>query len=996
MNKNHEINRLTEAIELCLEGGSSELPADLLASQYAAECSDINSRLAMIATMIDSGGDMEALQVAEAEPRLVERAIMLSFGGEDDWKEYCRDHDYELSPDIDVDILEDLEKIYERKISPKHPLYKDYRAAVRSRDEAAAYELIKIIIKLNPSDDNAQREFDRIEHKLVVELLGELEKLVVSKDERSLFESLNTLEKTQRHSDYENAPIYREAASLRKEIRRKRATAEIPAELEQLVKELEAGGDWQKAAKMHAKVAAKIDEFGIVLTPEQQGIHQETKSQIDTLRASAERSAKISAATRGMLRIAEDVELTALTPNGLTTEYAEKKLEELLRYDKGMRGLRADLQSGDRSRVAASRDQLDQVLLRHYRAKRARTITYISIASLVLIMVAAYGWLAMQAADRGKLLTKLQENGQSKALAKQVSSLRKSNSVLLHFPNVTAQMAISDQWISGVQATSEQVSQQLESLEGQSKTEFVGMSVVDVYAQMAEIDDLVAKLPADIRSEFDARLTLISNNVEQHLARYQKAMANQAEGLLVEIEHLFTDDNSSTSAAASGEILKNALESLQPYIAMTKHEAKELHLPVSVETRVDDASVRLSELLGRVDASLEAQDALFNTMSIEGVYKAILELSELDFEEAKKAQRVVDAGLPNEDLIRSEILFCGDMQALKVAMKMNLDKLLVPSMVLNNDILTLSRLNNNSSLIGFDQFKLTYLPTKISKIRYSEGQLKTLVNRGAIEWTGEKVVTSFKTRSGAPAFNKKKYDSNNGFHVGEIGNSSVGELIDNLRLDKLTEQDGNDMRFKRSLVALIDTVHLSEAPILAKAYILNQLFGLMNGRKHEWGLHIVPVLLDDMQAARDLDQVFPLEASDWLYLELNRGDRKAARLKGVEDKWRDYFMNCKGRNYYGQLRVRQSLYYEGLRSPIRVAGVVSELGIAKLAQSRSFRIVLGLCLDGEKEPYLSIIGQTSPKQNTLSLPANILMMSPLYSMEISSADKMEAIMEIHK
>jgi hypothetical protein len=58
--------------------------------------------------------------------------------------------------------------------------------------------------------------------------------------------------------------------------------------------------------------------------------------------------------------------------------------------------------------------------------------------------------------------------------------------------------------------------------------------------------------------------------------------------------------------------------------------------------------------------------------------------------------------------------------------------------------------------------------------------------------------------------------------------------------------------------------------------------------------------------------------------------------------------------------------------------------------------VLGLCLDEEKEPYLSIIGQTSPKQNTLSLPANILMMSPLYSMEISSANKMKAIMEIHK
>ena len=95
--------------------------------------------------------------------------------------------------------------------------------------------------------------------------------------------------------------------------------------------------------------------------------------------------------------------------------------------------------------------------------------------------------------------------------------------------------------------------------------------------------------------------------------------------------------------------------------------------------------------------------------------------------------------------------------------------------------------------------------------------------------------------------------------------------------------------------------------------------------------------------------------------------------------------------------MRQSLFHKGLRSPIKLAGVVTEPGDTQLAESSAFRIILGFCLDDDgKRAKLRMLGQTEPGQDTLPLPDNILMLSPLYAMDISSIEEVQAVLKMHE
>ena len=63
--KDHELKKLIEAIQSYLDGGVVAIPSEVVALEYARECQQINDRLAKIGEMIQSGGELEALQIAE-------------------------------------------------------------------------------------------------------------------------------------------------------------------------------------------------------------------------------------------------------------------------------------------------------------------------------------------------------------------------------------------------------------------------------------------------------------------------------------------------------------------------------------------------------------------------------------------------------------------------------------------------------------------------------------------------------------------------------------------------------------------------------------------------------------------------------------------------------------------------------------------------------------------------------------------------------------------
>ena len=143
---------LIDSIRCLLDDRASSVSAEILAHEYAKQCRESNERLSKIGLMLESGGEIQALQLAEQPPRVVDLALALSFGGETAWQDFCRNHGHEVAPLVDARTLEALLGIQDKGLAPNHPLYKDYRTAISKRDDDRALDLIRVISRMNPGD----------------------------------------------------------------------------------------------------------------------------------------------------------------------------------------------------------------------------------------------------------------------------------------------------------------------------------------------------------------------------------------------------------------------------------------------------------------------------------------------------------------------------------------------------------------------------------------------------------------------------------------------------------------------------------------------------------------------------------------------------------------------------------------------------------------------------------------------------------------------------
>ncbi|MFM9166913.1 MAG: hypothetical protein ACKOQ9_01100, partial [Verrucomicrobiota bacterium] len=142
--------RLIARIRLQLELGTPDLESRSLAAEYASLCSRVRERLEQCATLIGAGDDHAAFQAAEADPDLLGLCAHLSFSDADRWHGFCREHGLPAGFPLDDRHLLAVEGLYGRAIGESHPLYRDYRDAIRRRDEERALEVLRSIVRINP------------------------------------------------------------------------------------------------------------------------------------------------------------------------------------------------------------------------------------------------------------------------------------------------------------------------------------------------------------------------------------------------------------------------------------------------------------------------------------------------------------------------------------------------------------------------------------------------------------------------------------------------------------------------------------------------------------------------------------------------------------------------------------------------------------------------------------------------------------------------------
>ena len=166
---------------------ASEMQKRSVAMEYYKLCSQAEAQLEHCVALIKAGRDYPALQVAESSD-LLDMLNVLMFPELEQWRSYCGAESLPVPSPFNDSQIELVSSLYSKGVSQNHPLYRDYRRAMRMRRYDEALAVIKTISKINSYDAEARRECDRLRKKVTDAKLALLERALAKEDVQGISE----------------------------------------------------------------------------------------------------------------------------------------------------------------------------------------------------------------------------------------------------------------------------------------------------------------------------------------------------------------------------------------------------------------------------------------------------------------------------------------------------------------------------------------------------------------------------------------------------------------------------------------------------------------------------------------------------------------------------------------------------------------------------------------------------------------------------------------
>src|SRR5437868_12218145 len=107
-----EIERLIRRISDVLQPGGNPDPAPRLADDFANACHAANLRLQQCEAMIRANDRLQAIQLAETAPNLLDLIALLEFPNAMDWRAFCQKNALPVAERIDPRAVESLTQCY--------------------------------------------------------------------------------------------------------------------------------------------------------------------------------------------------------------------------------------------------------------------------------------------------------------------------------------------------------------------------------------------------------------------------------------------------------------------------------------------------------------------------------------------------------------------------------------------------------------------------------------------------------------------------------------------------------------------------------------------------------------------------------------------------------------------------------------------------------------------------------------------------------------------
>jgi exonuclease VII small subunit len=973
------VKQPTDTIDLLrstLQTGIVSGAVESAAVTYARLCQECSVRLERISAMLEKGSDYQALQAAEEEPPLLDLLAVLSFGGEKAWLDFCQAHQLPIAPKLDAKTVQALDRLYAQGVTANHPLYKDFRAAVLSREDEKALRIIRTIHKLNPGDDNARSELQRLENKQWQDMLEQLRAALKTDDE----ERISTL--TEKIAiivpiDKRNAvPEIMQAEGIRKALRRRQAEERLPAYLEDALKHRDAG-DWKSAAESCEIIQELIEIHDLELSGSQKATLEEASSYARRERAASERQNAFSRSLGQFTTFAQEAGTRLMTGTPPKLQEAGILDETFIRHWRELESYQLHVADDVLNRLRQTGQNIRTALERAQRARRLRTM--LSAASLFafLLGIGALAWHGWQARAYTLDLASYRARQLLEPAAKLTSSLKQDHGSLLRWPYLKSKIEETEAWVSQARSLSSQADQMLTQLEAAASKNFAGMKPVEILKHLDDARSQINQLPGDLATTAGLRMASLKTKAELTLANLGETRSSDARLRLESIHASLKSDLSYERPSASvTEVIAKLEAQIIEIESLTKAEASALQFPSDLQAQLKAARQRVDDFKQELTRFAELRESTLNVNSLSEYGSALTKWQDIRFAEAAPAASTATA-LPSEEQFLASLMTGGDLILWKAAVADVSGAKMHPDLPQDGDLKVLLSLRDDRHLNGVWENIITdHSAGRGKRSVWSQGPLsESRVGDTQRRWSG-KAFDPHPQDTGA-AFIDQEYKrlvigggSEQGQTVISSKPATVTVLIQNLQLDRMTDTNGE--RFERSLLSILDRLMADTAsPGIAKAYVMLELERLTRERPFEWGLHLTPTLRTDLAELHRLIGDYPLRSEDWMIPKVR------SSLGGVLDA---FFKARHEQHYEKEAQARRVLITRIATTGVKYGGYVET--------DRQLR--LNISARSAKEFWL--LGKGTPlliSTATKAAPADALPLSPVLFLPVDRLQLME-------
>lgn len=254
-------------IQSILDGNTDMNPSQLraIASEYKRVCEDAERKLVHCASLIKAGRDYAALQVAETEPLLLDSINELLFAKLDSWRTFCGVNSLPCPPSFDKYQIGLLKSLYTREISQTHPLYRDYRRAMRMHNYDAALSIIRTIAKVNKLDSQAKKECEKLERKVALDKFEQAKSSLAQGDKLAAATIASSI-KQSGNEFFKDDARWQNLVKIAEEVELENAKNRLPEILKKL-SDIEATNDAKEILALAAEFDLTASKYGLEVSP---------------------------------------------------------------------------------------------------------------------------------------------------------------------------------------------------------------------------------------------------------------------------------------------------------------------------------------------------------------------------------------------------------------------------------------------------------------------------------------------------------------------------------------------------------------------------------------------------------------------------------------------------------------------------------------------------------------------------------------------------------